>query len=70
MDEKVIKGLEANLYIYLRSLDTQKKMLEVSKNYIALLEKLAKEPSACIIYLEAFTVHCRPRSVSSKGKPL
>jgi hypothetical protein len=56
MDENVIKGLEANLNICLRSLDTQKKTLEVSKNYISLLEKLAKEHYARIIYLEAFTV--------------
>jgi hypothetical protein len=56
MDEKIIKGLEANLDMCLRSLDTQKKTLEVRKNYIALLEKLATECSARIIYLEAFTV--------------
>jgi hypothetical protein len=56
MDAKFIKGLKANLGICLRSLDTQKKALEVSKNYIDLLEKLAKERSVRIIYLEAFTV--------------
>jgi hypothetical protein len=31
-DENIIKGMEANLDICLRSLDTQKKTLEVSKN--------------------------------------
>jgi hypothetical protein len=55
MDEKIIKGPEANLNICLRSLDTQKKILEVSKTYIDLLEKLAKERSTYTIYLEAFT---------------
>jgi hypothetical protein len=37
-----------------------KKILEVRKNYIALLEKLAKERSARIIYLKAFTVDQDP----------
>jgi hypothetical protein len=53
---KIIKWLEANRDICLRSLHTQKNTLEISKNYIALLEKFSKERYNCIIYLEAFTV--------------
>ncbi|KAK1661978.1 hypothetical protein QYE76_050137 [Lolium multiflorum] len=68
MYEKIIKGLEANLDICLRSLDTQKKTLEVSKNYITLLEKLAKERSARIIYLKAFTVALQTKIRKLEGE--
>jgi hypothetical protein len=68
MDENIIKGLEANLDICLRSLDTQKKTLEVSKNYIALLEKLNKEHSDRIIYLEAFTVTLQTKIHKLEGE--
>ncbi|KAK1682782.1 hypothetical protein QYE76_043630 [Lolium multiflorum] len=68
MDEKIIKGLEANLDICLHSLDTQKRTLEVSKNYIALLEKLAKERSARIIYLETFIVALQTKIRNLEGE--
>jgi hypothetical protein len=60
--------MEANLDICLRSLDTQNKTLEVSKNYITLLEKLAKEHSARIIYLEAFTVALQTKIHKLEGE--
>jgi hypothetical protein len=60
--------MEANLDICLRSLDTQNKTLEVSKNYITLLEKLAKERSARIIYLEAFTVALQTKIHKLEGE--
>jgi hypothetical protein len=68
MDEKIIKGLEANLNICLRSLDTQKKTLQVSKTYIDLLEKLAKERNSRIIYLEAFTIALQTKIHKLEGE--
>jgi hypothetical protein len=47
---------EANLDICLRSPDTQKKTHQVRKTYIAHMEKLTKERTSRIIYLEAFSV--------------
>jgi hypothetical protein len=40
----------------------------VSKNYIARLEKLAKERSARIIYLEAFTVALQTKIRKLEGE--
>jgi hypothetical protein len=54
-----LKGWRLTIYMYLFS-SYAKKILEVRKNYIALLEKLAKERSARIIYLKAFTVDQDP----------
>jgi hypothetical protein len=68
MDEKIIKGLEANLDICLHSLHTLKKTLKISKNYIALLENLAKERSSRIIYLEAFTVALQTKIRKLEGE--
>jgi hypothetical protein len=68
MDENIIKGLEANLYICLRPLDTQKNTPEVNKNYIVVLEKLAKERSARIIYLEAFTIALQTKIRNLEGE--
>jgi hypothetical protein len=68
MDENIIKGLEANLYICLRPLHTQKNTPEVNKNYIVVLEKLAKERSARIIYLEAFTIALQTKIRNLEGE--
>ncbi len=69
MDNKIMKGLEANLEISLHAIETQKETIELHKCHNALLEKISEQRRVRIMMLEATNkfLHARLRDTRASS---